>query len=315
MNRLRGLLLPHRSASRIDLGGKKIIVTGASLGSLGCATAKVLLSWGAELTITCRSGSAALLSALREDLPENLHTHLFTHDLDLADARSTAAFAHWYIGRGQDLDVLINNAGIHLDLLSQWSAPALSADGVELQWRTNYLGSLHLSHLLLPLLVSTAKKTGDARIVNVVSMLHTRGRNDQFFEPNRPYNSWDAYGQSKLALMHFSNECQRRFASDGLQSFCLHPGAVFTNVASKGLAGNPLLERMRNFLAPIERFFMLTAEEGAQTTVHCATAEGIVGGGYYRDCKVVPASPDLDDRQIASQLWSRELEWLAKLAV
>jgi retinol dehydrogenase-12 len=96
------------------------------------------------------------------------------------------------------LDVLINNAGIHLNLLSQWPAPALSADGIELQWRTNYLGSLHLSHLLLPLLVSMAKKTGDARIVNVVSMLHSRGRNDQFFEPNRPYSSLDVCGQSKL---------------------------------------------------------------------------------------------------------------------
>jgi hypothetical protein len=58
---------------------------------------------------------------------------------------------------------------------------------------------------------------------------------------------------------------------------------------------------------------MLAADEGANTTVHCASAECIAGGGYYRDCKVVPASPDLDDRQIASQLWGREMEWLAKL--
>jgi retinol dehydrogenase-12 len=106
------------------------------------------------------------------------------------------------MGGGQDLDVLINNTDIHLDLLSRWSAPALSADGVELQWRTNYLGSLYLSHLLLPLLVSTTEKTGDARIVNVVSMLHSRGRSDHFFEPNRPYNSWDACGQSKLPLSY-----------------------------------------------------------------------------------------------------------------
>ena len=154
----------------------------------------------------------------------------------------TPSESRWYRGNRPRLDVLVNNAGIHLDLLSQWKEPRLTKDHVETHWRTNYLGTSHLTHELLPLLCSSASETGDARVVNVVSMLHDRGSNSEFFSPVKPYNSWEAYGQSKLGLVHFTHELDRRFAAKGLKSYCLHPGSVYTNVATKGLAGNPLID-------------------------------------------------------------------------
>src|SRR3546814_7606327 len=78
---------------------------------------------------------------------------------------------------------------------------------------------MQLTNALLPLLLRSAAQTCDARIVNVVSMLHTRGRNEFLFTPITPYNSWVAYGTSKLALVHATFELQRHHAAAGLQAY------------------------------------------------------------------------------------------------
>ena len=225
-------------------------------------------------------------------------------------------FTNWYRDRhGEQLDILINNAGIHLDLLSQWKSPHLTADGHDLHWRTNYLGTMHLTHLLLPLLRKTGRDSGDARIVNVVSQLHFKGLNANLFDTDAPYNSWVAYGTSKLALVHASKEIQRRYAgSDKLQAYCLHPGAVFTNIADKGLSGNPALEAFRRTMAPFERFFLLTPEEGAQTQVHCATAPQLEGGRYFVKCRPAESSPASHDAAVSRKLWDETASWIQSLS-
>ena len=72
-------------------------------------------------------------------------------------------------------------------------------------------------------------------MVNVVSKLHTRGRNDWLETGVTPYDSWDAYGTSKLALVHEAAEIERRYAFYGLHGYSLHPGSVYTKVADRGL--------------------------------------------------------------------------------
>lgn len=312
LKRLRNIFVNAPFTAKQNLAGRKFIVTGASPNSLGYATAKLLLQWGAEVTISQRTDSSTALTQLLAEIP-SATDRLFAHDLDLSQAQSTSAFADWYISERKELDVLINNAGIHLDLLSKWTQPKLSEDGYELQWRTNYLGTAHLTHSLLPLLKSSAEGGGDARIVNVVSMLHSKGSNTEFFNPVTPYNSWNAYGQSKLGLVHFTMECQRRYQADGLQAYCLHPGSVYTNVAGKGLAGNPLIEAIRNRLGFIERFFLLTAEEGAQTQMHCATNPNAEGGKYYRSCQPTDPCEEATDETVSARLWENTLEDIQKL--
>ena len=86
---------------------------------------------------------------------------------------------------GERLDVLINNAGVHLDLMSAWKEPRLTDDGFEIQWRTNYLGTMHLTHELRAALETTAGATGEARVVNVVSSLLSSERRPAFDAKNR----------------------------------------------------------------------------------------------------------------------------------
>lgn len=269
-----------KSAERVDLTGRRVLVTGAGPGSLGFATASVLREWGADVVVTRRT------------------------DLDLADASSVRAFAASFRG---PLDVLVNNAGIHLDLRSSWKAPTLTADGFEVHWRTNYLGTAHLTSLLLPRLAVA----GDPRVVNVVSKLHSRASNADLFAPRQPYDSWAAYGASKLALIHHAFELQRRCAP--VQGYALHPGSVYTHIADRGLEGHRLLGGLRRVFAPIERRMLLSPEDGAQTTVYCATAPGLVGGRYFRDC--APSAPTADalDADMSARLWDETQAVLARL--
>jgi retinol dehydrogenase-12 len=141
--------------------------------------------------------------------------------------------------------------------------------------------------------------------------MFAKGSNDDLFGASRPYGSWSAYGNSKLALMHLTGEIQRRYAdSSGLRSVCLHPGAVFTKVADKGLAGTGAIESFRKALSPVEAFFLLTPEEGAQTVLHCATQPQLSWGGYYVACAAEETNADARNAEVGGRLWKATEAWV-----
>ena len=318
---IRKPFVTTRYAQAVDLEEKQAIVTGCGLGSLGFATAKTLARWGALVIVTTRSNTAAVVRALQEELAqEHVDARVDGHELDLSDAASVSRFSQWYQQHyGQRLDILINNAGIHLDLMSKWKEPKLTSDGYEMQWRTNYLGSAQLTHNLLPLLQKTGNSYGEARIVNVVSQLYSRGNNVALFDPDTSYNSWKFYGLSKLALIHLTYEINRRFCKkDHVKSYCLHPGSAsgtYTNVANRGFEGSPIIALLRKLGAPLEKLFMSTVEEGIQTQIYCATAIEAKSGHYYQNCQITETTHDTKDENVAGRLWRETLDWVNSLPV
>ena len=275
------------------MSGPTALVTGAGAGSLGEATAARLRALGFRVVTTTRT------CAVSAD----------THPLELASTESVSALAAWLPGVTDRLDVLVNNAGIHLDLRSTWSEPQL-VDDHEVHWRTNYLGTAQLTRLLLPLLLSTAETAGAARVVNVVSKLHARGRNEWLFAGVTPYDSWAAYGTSKLALVHEAAEITRRHGSRGVQGYSLHPGSVYTHVADRGLETAPVLARLRRLAAPLEKRSLLTPEQGARTTVFCATSPDAVPGGYHARSAPADPSPEALDVAVSARLWDETSAWV-----
>ena len=59
------------------------------------------------------------------------------------------------------------------------------------------------------------------------------------------------------------------------------------------------------------KLFMLSNEEGAATTLHCALSEEAAddNGLYYDECKVKEPSPLALDDELAKDLWQRSEAW------
>jgi hypothetical protein len=55
---------------------------------------------------------------------------------------------------------------------------------------------------------------------------------------------------------------------------------------------------------------LLSPTDGAQTSLHCATAADLPSG-YYRDCRAAEPSAEAADVSAAARLWAETTEWLA----
>lgn len=273
---------------------RRAVVTGAGPGSIGESVARALAADGWEVVVTTR------------EVPVD---GLEWHALDLADRASVARFAQWYADRSDRLHLLVNSAGIHLDLGSRWSAPQL-LDGHEVHWRTNYLGTVDLTEALLPALLTAATADGDARVLHVVSQLHERGTVDALLGREVAYDSWAAYGTSKLALVHHAAWLAAEHEDHGLRAIAVHPGAVSTNIAARGLETRPVLRLLRNLARPIERRVLLSPRESAAHLVRLGTTpEGV--SGYYRKSRPAEPAPAATDEDARVALLDRTNAWLA----
>jgi len=291
----------------LDLTGKTAIVTGGYAG-IGRETARVLAAAGAAVIVPARD---------LEKARANLHglAGIEIASLDLLDPASIDAFAAWFLASGRPLDLLIDNAGVMAAPLTR------DARGYEIQFATNHLGHFQLTARLWPALV----KAGKARVVAVSSAGH-RFSGIDFDDPNferRPYEKWQAYGQSKTANVLFALALDRRGQGqgEGIRAFSLHPGAIMTDLGRHLTAddlkafGVTLAADGSWILGPDSPFKLKTIPQGAATTVWCATNPRLdgLGGVYCQDCEIaVPSSgeglrdgvhPWAVDPEAAERLW------------
>ncbi|PWR06474.1 oxidoreductase [Micromonospora acroterricola] len=259
----------------VDLGGRRAIVTGGSSG-IGVETARALASAGAEVTLAVRNTDAGQRAA--DDITASTgNDRVLVAPLDLADQGSIADFvANW----DGPLHMLVNNAGI-------MAAPEMrTPQGWEMQFATNHLGHFALATGLRP---SLAAAEG-ARIASVSSAAHLRSPvvfEDIQYE-RRPYEPWQAYGQSKTANVLFAVEVTRLWADDGIVANSLMPGAIQTNL--QRYVTEEELNRLRSGNAAAWK----TVEQGAATSVLVAASPLIdgAGGRYFEDCQEAgPAAP------------------------
>jgi NAD(P)-dependent dehydrogenase (short-subunit alcohol dehydrogenase family) len=252
-------------APRLD--GKYAIVTGAT-GGLGYQTALGLARQGATTVIASRNaekGSRAIQQIERE-VPGAKVT--FQH-LDLDKLSSVAEFS---AAQPAKIHILVNNAAVMaLQRREQ------TEDGFERQIGVNYLG-----HFALTLLLLDALKSG-GRVVSVASLAHRRARlNLTDFQSKHSYGPMRAYGQSKLAMLVFALELQRRADRHGwnLASMAAHPGWARTDIIPNGIGGGAPSLKAR-VIALGFNLFAQSAAEGALPILFAATAPEAKGGFYY----------------------------------
>lgn len=246
------------------------MVTGANSG-LGYETALALTNAGGDVVLAARNEAKAA-DALRRIRAVAPGGHVRIEKLDLASLASVAAFSQRLLDKGRAIDLLINNAGVMALKRRQ-----TTADGFEMQLGTNYLGHYALTAQLLPLL----RAASAPRVVNLSSLAHQQGRIDfDDLQGERSYRPWKAYSQSKLAMLMFALELQRRSDARGwgLISNAAHPGFARTELIANGPGTGGLLWRLNNLLMPLVSH---SAASGALPTLYAATMMEAQPTGYY----------------------------------
>lgn len=247
------------------------VITGANAG-LGYQATLALARAGATVVMACRSEERArkAQSDLLEQVPAARTTIL---PLDLSEPASIEAFGLRLSEQCDRLDLLINNAGVVGVPLSR------NRVGHEMHLATNYLGAFALTGTLLPLF----REDAPARIVNVGSLAHRFGTLDldDLNWEKTVYNSWKAYARSKVAMLSFTMELDRRLRRSGSNIVALgaHPGFAATEIGKNIPALTPRNAFIKWLYQKIEA--AIPAERASGPIVRAAQDERASGGDYY----------------------------------
>lgn len=276
-----------------SLEGQVAVVTGANTG-IGRVTAHELAKGGARVILACRTEAKAMpvLEAIKQQTGNQAIGFV---PLDLSSLASVKACAQKLLAEEPKINLLINNAGLA-------GTQGLTEDGYEIAFGVNHLGHFLLTELLLPRL----KESAPARIVNVASRANLKAKGIDFSvlrEKTKHTTGLPEYSVSKLANVIHAKELAKRLEGTGVTTYSLHPGVVASDV-------------WREVPAPVRWFmklFMISNEEGAKTTLYCATDPGEAqnAGLYYDKCKVTAANPIADDQALAKKLWDYSEEAVA----
>ncbi len=279
--------------------GRLAVVTGANSG-IGYVTARELARAGAEVVVTGRDAGRARDAAERL-AGEVTGARVRPDLLDLADLASVTGFAHRMEHGGRPVDLLVNNAGV-------MAVPRrrTTRDGLELTVGINHLGHFALTGRLLPLLL----RAPAPRVVTVGSAI-VRGPLADLcdLQSTRRYRPLAAYAKSKLAVVLFALELQRRADTAGarLTSVVVHPGVSMTGL-QRHLA-RPVRALAR---ATLDRVVGQSVEQAALPSLYAATAGDVVPGGFYGptgrfEARGAPGPVELPapagDATLAHSLW------------
>jgi len=298
----------------VDLSGKTALVTGGYSG-IGVETVRALTNAGATVLVPSRDVDRAV-KTLEGIIPADQIGFM-----DLSDLPTVERYGEDLSSAYPIIDLAIFNAGV--------MACPLDRTKQGLEWQ---LGVNHVGHFaLLQQIINPLRAANGARLITLSSIAHRMGAVD-FSDMNydeRPYDKWQAYGQAKSAQSLMAVELDRREQGNGLRSFAVHPGGIFTplqrhlgnaEMAEFGwtdVDGNPSAVAAKLFKSP---------SQGCATSLWAATAMCLngMGGVYCEDCNISRLVPDDSNdftgvrqwaiaSEIAERLWDETEKMLTGL--
>ena len=278
----------------LDLSGQNILITGVAAG-LGREALRVLALRGANIIGLDRTLEAA------QEACEAVSGRTTAMACDLANPNSIIACAAAIKKQVKTLDVILTNAGIMappMTVIEGYKQP------LEIQFAVNFLGHFVLINHLLDLVKAAPK----GRIAMVASEGYATapkktGIDFDNLDCAQGYNALREYGQSKLAVMLFSQEMARRLEGSAVTSNSIHPGVIRTNLASE--TESLVVKLISLFAGPWTR----TIEQGAAT--HCFVAahpslDGVSGRHFGDSNQKEPKDhPLVTDAALAGKLWKK----------
>ncbi len=278
---------------------KSIVITGGGRG-LGKATAMKLASLGHRVLLTARSAASGE-AAKADILAVTPKAQVEARTLDLASMQSVKAFGRQLSSEGNSIDVLINCAGV----MQQNFVRQVTVDGFEETLAVNAFAPFLLTSLLLPSL----QKAADARVINVSSRLHLPGSrgvpvNFDFADPSlvNGYHPDRAYKNSKLTLLWFTFELQRRLGAGSVTALAVCPGFVPVTAAASTHGFQAFM--LKHVLAHMP--FARTVDEAVASLTFMALEPGLSGVGdrFYGEMKPIDSSPESHDVEKAAKFWA-----------
>jgi NADP-dependent 3-hydroxy acid dehydrogenase YdfG len=184
--------------------GKTILITGASAG-FGEACARRFAGQGNKLILSARRTDR--LEDLKAELKDT-ECHVIT--LDVRDRNSVQIVLSNLPDSFQEIDVLVNNAGLALGL-----EPAHEADldNWDTMVDTNIKGLMYCTRQILPGMVERQQ----GHIVNIGSVAGST-----------PYPGGNAYGATKAFVKQFSNNLRADLIGSPIRVTNIEPGLAET---------------------------------------------------------------------------------------
>lgn len=208
--------------------GRTAFITGAGNG-IGKDMAKRIVAGGGNVIIADIDEAAGQAAA--KEIGEN---QVLAIRCDVADEKSVEAAVEAGAQRFGGIDILINNAGLHL---MKWNQPAttLDADAWRLILDVNVIGVVNCSRAARPYL---AKGKSPA----ILSLSSISG-----------YLSTTVYGITKLAVRGLTIALASEFASDGIRVNAVAPGAISSENAVAELSDNDVMNQLVNNYQLVKR--------------------------------------------------------------
>jgi len=275
-----------------NIKDKTVVITGATSG-LGRATALQLSQKGAFVVIVARSDTKAneVIKVIEKEGGKG--QYIISDLSSLKDTKEAAESITQVVER---LDVLINNAGAHFPKYRETS------EGFESTLALNYLSPFLLTHHLIRDMEQTASEYGEARIINISSIMHKSPINwDNLNYRKMNYSSTSAYYQSKHLLTLFTYFLSRHLKKVGITVNCIHPGFVKTALAQSDYPF-PM-----NVIVPIVGFFIGESPgQAADTPVWLASSNEAKGisGEYIHHRKIKKSWPPTKDENAQTRLFN-----------
>ena len=221
------------------------IITGASSG-IGRATAEILAHNDFDLVITGRRASH--LETLEEEIRSRTAADVYSLAFDIRDPRAVSDAVDKLTGKWENVDVLVNNAGL---------AAGLSHihEGDVADWEqmidTNLKGLLYITRLITPGMVNRGK----GHIINIGSIAGKEA-----------YEKGNVYNATKFGVDGLTRAMRIDLVEHGIKVTSVNPGAAETEFSMVRFKGNE--ERARQVY---EGFTPLYAEDVAEAILFAVT--------------------------------------------